>query len=121
MLVQKKVHGRKLADITDGELLTNPVVLINLVNFYKACIQMWDQAGRMPDFLWGGKWGAHFNYLNPRNSTNVMIETETNKVYLVDVAAPTAYFSKQSFFPLPLQQEIIKRNMEKIISKFVRV
>ena len=107
---QKRIHGRRICDINLTELTSNPKIISQLTDLFSRCVQMWEEDGRIPDLLSPDQ--------GPLKTTNIMIENDSDRVYLVDTTANVKYFSKKSFILYRLRQEFTIKALKKFVRKF---
>ena len=110
---QREVVGRKLAELSDEEVFKDDEIKSQLKEFFERCNKMWDEAGRLPD-VWGPK--DKLKGLDPRYSSNIVVENDTKKVWLVDTAAHPLAFSKQAM----LRYKPAVFVLEKMMSRFLK-
>ena len=107
---QREIKGRTLAKYPLENLLANKEATHNLVGFFNQVLEMWKNDGRIPDLVvFGGK---------PWNSANLIIEDNTNKVYLVDTSASKRFQSKNAPFLYRKLSESVVKNIGKFVEKY---
>lgn len=111
---QREISGRPLYDLSDEEI-NDDKVRSQLVELFEGCAQMWDQEGRVPDLY--GPEGSVLKSINPRYARNIIVEDETDKVWLVDTSANVLVFSKKAMLRYKPHLAILRRNMNSFIKK----
>lgn len=93
-ILQRKIEGKHLCELTDGEL-RNPILRGNLLEFLNSVERMWQEEGRIPD-LSGEEGGIKLPLITDvRYCRNVLID-KNNRIWLVDTSANPLVFSKKS-------------------------
>jgi len=90
--LQKLISGKRLDELTDEKLYSEPDLVAQLLEFIDAAINAFEQASKAdmgsPDF-YGNKMLANY-FFNPRYSSNVVIadrpDETGNRIFLVDVS-----------------------------------
>jgi len=107
---QKEIVGQTLAKYPHEKFEQNIEAQKNLVDLFNKLIKMWDVDGRIPDLV---VFGGH-----PWNTPNIMIEDDTNKVYLVDTSASKRFQSKDAPFIYRKLSESVVKNMKVFVEKY---
>lgn len=108
---QREIIGKTLKNYPKELLEKNPEAQKNLVGLFKKILKMWDEDGRIPDVV------GHFFSAHPENTSNIIIEDGTNKVYLVDTSASKRFQSKNAPFIYRRLSENIVKNMRGYVEK----
>jgi len=111
---QREVKGKPLYELSDAEI-GNDKVRNQLIDLFEGCVQMWDEEERIPD-LYGPK-GAGLKSFNPRYARNIMVESDTNKVWLVDTSANELVFSKNAMMRYKPQLALLRKYIKSYLSK----
>lgn len=114
ILRQREVVGRPIAKLSDLEL-ADENIKSQLVTLFTGCNRMWEQEGRMID-LYGPR-NSGLKTFNPRFANNIVIENETNKVWVIDTAANKIGFSKEAVLKYKIPLTMLRFGMNNFLHK----
>lgn len=91
-LVQQPIEGKRLDDISDKELYSDPELLKELLGFVEASIEILEETknlpGKIPDLYADKKWFLGDFLHNPRYSGNIVVadktENQHQRIHFVD-------------------------------------